>query len=54
MLLTLVAAYWVGMLGFKWLAPQESVEWWRIFGAVLFPVLAGWQWRLALRPRTEG
>lgn len=53
-LLTLVAAYWMGMLGFKWLAPQESVEWWRIFGAVLFPVLAGWQWRLALRPRTEG
>lgn len=52
-LLTLVAAYWVGMLGFEWISPQESVQWWRILGAVLFPVLAGLQWRLVLRPRAE-
>lgn len=53
-LLTLVAAYWVGMLVFEWLSPQEPVGWWRIAGAVFFPVLAGWQWRLALRGRADG
>lgn len=53
-LLTLVAAYWVGMLAFEWLSPQEPMGWWRIAGAVFFPVLAGWQWRLVLRGRADG
>lgn len=52
-LLTGVAAYWVGMLVFEWMSPEESVTWWRIGGAVFFPVLAGWQWRLASRNRAD-
>lgn len=53
-LLTAVAAYWVGMLVFEWLSPEETVQWWRVAGAVLFPLLAGVQWRGAVRKHADG